>query len=110
MDLRYILAVAHMERQTEKRLVGTVGEGEDGAAWESGMETYTVPLSNREPVGICDMTEGALWQVPCDNLEGGIGWEVAGGSRGKEHMHTYGWFMLMYGRGPHSIVKQLSSN
>ena len=33
-----------------------------------------------------------------------------GGSRGRGHMYTYGWFMLMYGRNQHNIVKQLSSN
>ena len=30
-----------------------------------------------------------------------------GGSRGREHMHTYGWLMLMYGRNQHNIVKHL---
>ena len=33
-------------------------------------------------------------------------WE--GGSRGRGHMYTYGWFTLMYGRSQHNIVKQLS--
>ena len=27
-----------------------------------------------------------------------------GGSRGRGHMYTYGWFMLMYGRNQHNIV------
>ena len=35
-------------------------------------------------------------------------WE--GGSRGKGHMYTYGWCMLMYGRNQHNIAKQLSIN
>ena len=35
-------------------------------------------------------------------------WE--GGWRGRGHMHTYGWFMLMYGRSQHKFVKQLSFN
>ena len=34
-----------------------------------------------------------------------MGWE--GGSAGRGHMHTYGWFILMYGRNQHNIVKQL---
>ena len=33
---------------------------------------------------------------------GGMGWE--GGLRGREHMYTYGWSMLMYGRKQHNIV------
>ena len=28
----------------------------------------------------------------------------------QRHMYTYGWFMLMYGRNQHNIVKQLFSN
>jgi len=28
---------------------------------------------------------------------------------GREHVYTYGWFMLMYGRNQHNSVKQLSS-
>ena len=49
---------------------------------------------------------GALWQPR------GVGW---GGrwdrsSRGRGHMYAYGWFMLMYGRNQHNIVKQLSPN
>ena len=32
------------------------------------------------------------------------------GSRGRGHAYTYGWFMLIYGRNQHNIVKQLSSN
>ena len=48
----------------------------------------------------------ALWQPR--RLGWGGRWE--GGSRGRGHVYTCGWFMLMYGRNQHSIVKQLSSN
>ena len=49
---------------------------------------------------------GALWQPR------GEGWgeRREGGLRGTGHMYTCGWFMLMYGRNQHNIVKQLSSN
>ena len=33
-----------------------------------------------------------------------------GGSRGREHVYTYGWFMLIYGRNQHNIVEQLFFN
>lgn len=36
----------------------------------------------------------------------GGGWK--GGSRGRGHMYTYGWFTLLYGRNQHNTVKQLS--
>ena len=45
--------------------------------------------------------------VLCDNLEGCNG---EGGSRGRDHMHTYGKFKSMFGRNHHNIVKYLSSN
>ena len=57
--------------------------------------------------------EFAVWHrelnlVLCDNLEGWDGrWK--GSSGGKGHMYTYGWFMLMFSRNQHNIVKQLSS-
>ena len=45
----------------------------------------------------------------CDALEG---WEVwwEAGSRGWGHVYASGWCMLMYGRNPHNVVKQVSSN
>ena len=46
-----------------------------------------------------------LSSVLCDDLEG---W--AGGSRGRGHMYTYGWFTLLYSRNQHNIVKQLPSS
>ena len=86
----------------ENRLGNTVGEGEGGTNWEISTETHTL--------GICCMTWGvrpsALWQPR--RVGWGGRWE--GGSRGRGHMYTYGWFMLMYGRNQHNIVKQLSSN
>ena len=49
---------------------------------------------------------GALWQPR------GVGWgeRWEGGSRKGRMYYTYGWFVLMYGRNQHNIVKQLSSN
>ena len=46
----------------------------------------------------------ALWQPR------GVGWDGRWGGvfRGRWHMFTYGWFMLMYDRNQHNIVKQLS--
>ena len=37
------------------------------------------------------------------------GGQEDGGSRGRGYMYTRGWFMLMYGRNQHNMVKQLSS-
>ena len=63
-----------MEKDIEKRLMGTDGEdgGEAGMYGESSMETCTA-LHKTEPTGICCMTQrtqtGALWQPR------GVGWE-----------------------------------
>ena len=40
-------------------------------------------------------------------LENTIG-RLGGGWRGRGHVFTYGWFMLMYGRNQHNIAKLLS--
>ena len=50
-------------------------------------------------------TPGGLWLCTCD-------WKMdfLGGSRGREHMYTYGWFMLIFGRNQWNSVKQLSFN
>ena len=88
----------------ENRLVDIMWEGEGGTNWESSIETYTLPYVE-QLMGNC-IIQGVLWQhtgVGC-----GSGWE--GGSRTGRHMYTYGWFMLLYGRNQHNIVKQLSSN
>ena len=47
-----------------------------------------------------------LW----DNLKGWDVWEVVGDSRGRGYMYIQGWFLLMYDRNQHNVVKQLSSN
>ena len=41
-------------------------------------------------------------------LERSFGWE--GGSQGRGYMYTYNWFMMLYSRKQHNIVKQLFSN
>ena len=43
----------------------------------------------------------ALW----DNPEGGVGREVGGGSGWRGHIYNCGWFMLMYGKSHHNIIK-----
>jgi len=53
-----------------------------------------------------ELKPGALSQL---RVLGWCGrWE--GVSRGRAHMYTSDWFVLMYGRNQHSVVKQLLSN
>ena len=61
-------------------------------------------------MGICCMTQGtqtgALYQPR--RVEWGGRWE--GGSRGRELIYTYSWFMLVFDRKQQNSVKQLSFN
>ena len=92
----------------ENRLVDTVGEGEGGMDWENSTETYTLPYVKQIESGICCVTQGAqLISLPSGV---GYGGRWKGGSERRGYMYTCDWFMLMYGRSQHSIVKQLSSN
>ena len=67
-------------------------------------------MLNREPSGICYMTQetqtGALYQPR------GVGWggRWEGGSKGRGYMYTYGWFILRFDRKQQNSVKQLSFN
>ena len=40
----------------------------------------------------------------------GWGGRCERGSRGRGHMYTYGWFMLMFGKKQQNPIKQLSFN
>ena len=61
-------------------------------------------------MGIYRVIQGAqpsaLWQPR--GMEGGRRWEV--NLRGRGHMYTCDWFMLMYGRNQHNTIKQISCN
>ena len=65
---------------------------------------------------VCSQWEFAVWPRELkprlsNNLEVWA-WERVGrgSSRGRGHMYTYGWFMLIFGRNQYSIIKQLSFN
>ena len=86
-------------------------DGEGGTNWKSSMETYTLPYVKLDSqwefaVWCRELKPAALWQTK------GVVWSGRweGGLRGSGHVYTYGWFILMYGRNQHNIVKQLSSN
>ena len=88
-------------------LVDTEAEGEGGSNGERSMETYTLPYVKQIASRSLMCDAGSSDWCPGTTYSGGMGWE--GGSRGRRRMDAYGWFMLMYGRNQHNIVKQLSS-
>ena len=42
------------------------------------------------------------WKVT--KFRAGWAWRCVGGLRGRRYIHTYGWFVLMYGRNQHNRV------
>ena len=48
--------------------------------------------------------------VHWDSPEGWDGEGGRGGIQDGRHMYTHDWFMSMYGKNHHNIVKQLASN
>ena len=86
------------KRDTEikNRLLNSVGEGEGGMIWEDSIETCISPY-------VKSIARPGLmhWDDP-------EGWDGEGGGRecqDGEHVYTHGWFMWMYGKNHHNIVK-----
>ena len=94
----------------KNRLLDSVGEGEDGMIWENSTETCILPYA-KEMTSPSSMHEtGNSKPVNWDNPEG---WDGEGGGSGVQdggHMYSHGWFMSMYGKKHHNIVKLLASN
>ena len=92
----------------ENGLMDTVGEGEGGTNWDSGIDKYTLSCVKQIIVESCHIiTQGAqpgtLWQPR------GVGY--GDGGREAQKGGDIGWFALLYSRNQHNtIVKQLSSN
>ena len=78
-------------------------KGKGGMDGESSMETQILPYitdSQRETaVWLTELTPGL-----CNN--NGVGW--GGRVQRGVHVHTYGRFMLLYGRNQHNNINQVS--
>ena len=95
------------KRDTDEknRLLDSVGEDEGGMIWENIIETCILPYVKQitSPGSMHETGRSGL--VHWDDLEG---WDGEGSGRGVqngERMYTYGWFMSMYGKNHHNIVK-----
>ena len=93
------------DTDVKNRLLDSVGEGEGVMIWEKRTETCIL-LYVKWIASPGSMHEtGCSGLVPWDDPEG---WDEEGGGRGVqdgEHMYTHGWFMSMYGKNYHNIVK-----
>ena len=88
----------------KNKLLASVGEGEGGMIWENSIETCILYVKQIASPGSMHET-GCSGLVHWDDPER---WNVEGGGRGVQdggHMYTCGWFMSMYGKTHHNIVK-----
>ena len=87
------------------RLLDSMGEGEGGMIWENSIETCI--LSYVKQIS----SPGSMHETWCSGLvqwDDSEGWDGEEGRRGLqdgEHMYTHGWFMSMYGKNYHNILK-----
>ena len=90
----------------KSRLLDYVGEDKDGMIWEKSIEICILPcvkqMSSASLMREAGHSKFVLWDNPGEG--GGRGISMGG------HMCTCGWFMSMYGKNQHNIVKKLSSN
>ena len=96
----------HRQRKQTVAMVGAVRRRACDE-WESRVKTYALPYVKQKASGNLLYDSGNSNQCSVTTQRGGT-WE--GGSRGRGLMYPYGWFILMYGRNQHNIVKQLSFN
>ena len=92
------------DRDVKNRLLDSVG-GECGIICENSIETCI--LSYVKLIASSGLIHETGWSglVHWDDPEV---WDEEGGRRGvqdEEHMYTHGWFMWMYGKNHHNIVK-----
>ena len=95
------------ERDTDAKnsLLDSVGEGKGGMIWENNIETCILSYVKQIT------SPGSMHEIVCSGLvhwDDPEGWDEEGGGTGVqdgEHMYTHGWFMSMYGKNHHNIVK-----
>ena len=78
-----------------------MGEGDGGMIWENSIETCILSYVKQIT------SPGWMHETGCSGLvhwDDPEGWDGEGGQDG-EHMNTHGWFMSVYGKNHHNIVK-----
>ena len=98
------------DTDVKNRLLDSVGDGEGGMIWENSIEMCILPYVKQMTSPSLMHETGHSKPVHWDNPEG---WDGEGDGRvvqDRGHMYTCGWFMSMYGKNHHNIVKQLASN
>ena len=99
-DRRSYVQGSKGDTDVRNRLLDLVGEGEGGMIWEKSIETYTLRATGTL-MNDAGQPKPVLW----DNPEWWGGEGGGGGSGCGGHMYIYGWFIPMYGKIHHNIVK-----
>ena len=82
-----------------------MGEGEGAMIWENSIKACILSYVKQIT------SPGSMHEIVCSGLvhwDDPEGWDEEGGGTGVqdgEHMYTHGWFMSMYGKNHHNIVK-----
>ena len=95
------------ERDTDvwNRLLDSVEEGEGRMIWENSIETSILSYVKKTA------STGSMHETGCSGLvdwDDPEGWDGEAGGRevqNGEQRYTHGWFMWMYGKNHHNIVK-----
>ena len=88
----------------KNRLLDSVGEVNGGMISENSFE-ICMYMWNRWPVQVRCIKQGTLIWCTGTTQRDRMGKEVGGGSVTAGHMYTRGWFMSMFGKHHHNIVK-----
>ena len=91
------------DTDVKTRLLDSVGEGEGALIWENSTERCILPYV-KQPTRAGSMQGAQSWCSGATQRDG-VGGEGGGGSRMVGPMYTHDWFMLMYGKNHHNIVK-----
>ena len=93
------------DTDVKNSLLDSVEEGKGGMIWENSIEACILSYVKQiASPGLMHET-GCSGLVHWDDPEGRDGEGVWRGVHDEEHMYTYGWFMSMYGKNHHNIVK-----
>ena len=93
------------DADVKNRLLDSVGEGKGGLIWENSIEPYML-LYVKEIA-----SPGLMHETGCSGLvlwDDPESWDAEGGGKAGqdgEYMYTHDWFMSVYGKNHHNIVK-----
>ena len=93
------------DTDVKNSLLDSVGEGEGGMIWENSIETCTLSYVKQIASPGSMHETGCSGLVQWDDPEGRDGEGGGGRFRIGKHMYIHGWFMWMYGKNQHNIVK-----